>query len=102
MMKQKFTLFALICLVALFWSTRAYSASMEDLEKKIDLLTDELEDLKEVDIMKGQRGRSRKFQQPNLVTIFGYVELHYTDADDSHATLDQHRYVIGIHSVLNK
>ncbi len=101
-MKQKLTLFALIGLVALFWCTPAYSASMEDLEKKIDLLTDELDDLKEGDMLRGQRGRSRKFQQPNFVTLFGYGELHYVDHEDSHAVLDQHRYVIGIHSILNK
>lgn len=101
-MKQKLTLLALIGLAVLFWSAPVYSASMEDLERKINLLTDEIDDLKEKDIIKGQRGRSRKFQQPNFVTIFGYGELHYIDADNSHAVLDQHRYVIGIHSILNK
>lgn len=99
-MKQKLKILALVSLVAFFWSAPAFSASMEDLEKKINLLTDEIDDLKEGEMLKGQRGRSRKFQQPNLVTIFGYGELHYIDADNTHAKLDQHRYVVGIHSIL--
>jgi len=101
-MKQKLTLLALVTLVAFFWCAPAYSASVEDLEKKINLLSDEIDDLKEGDMLRGQRGRSRKFQQPNFVTLFGYGELHYIDADNSHAVLDQHRYVVGIHSILNK
>lgn len=101
-MKQKIAMLAWVSFVTFFWSAPAFAASMEDLEKKIDLLADELEDMKESDILKGKRGRSRKFQQPNLVTIFGYGELHYIDPDNDTAQLDQHRYVIGIHSILNK
>ena len=104
-MKQKLTVFALVGLVVLFWSAPAISADMSELERKIDILSDELDDLKEGDMLKGQRGRSRKFQQPNLVTIFGYGELHLNaplSGPDDPTQLDQHRYVIGIHAILAK
>jgi hypothetical protein len=60
-MKQTLTFYALACLVVLFWSAPAISADMSELERKIDILSDELDDLKEGDMLKGQRGRSRKF-----------------------------------------
>jgi hypothetical protein len=104
-MKQKLTVFALVGLVVLFWGTPVFSADMSELERKIDILSDELDDLKEGDMLKGQRGRSRRFQQPNLVTVFGYGELHLnaplTGADNP-TQLDNHRYVIGIHAILAK
>jgi hypothetical protein len=104
-MKQKLTVFALVGLVVLFWGAPAFSADMSELERKIDILSDELDDLKEGDMMKGQRGRSRRFQQPNFVTVFGYGELHLNaplSAHDSPTQLDNHRYVIGIHTILSK
>jgi hypothetical protein len=104
-MKQKLTVFALIGLVVLFWGAPAFSADMSELERKIDILSDELDDLKEGDMLKGQRGRSRRFQQPNLVTMFGYGELHLNaplGAIDDPTELDNHRYVIGVHAILSK
>jgi hypothetical protein len=107
-MKQKLTLFALVGLVGLvvlFWGAPAFSADMSELERKIDILSDELDDLKEGDMLKGQRGRSRKFQQPNLVTMFGYGELHLNaplSGPNAQTQLDNHRYVIGVHAILAK
>lgn len=100
-MKQKLILSVLI---VLFWSLPAFSEDMSELERKIDILSDELDDLKEEDILKGQRGRSRKFQQPNLVTMFGYGELHLNAplSGSKQTELDQHRYVIGVHAILAK
>ena len=104
-MKQKLTVFALVGLVVLFWGAPAFSADMSELERKIDILSDELDDLKEGDMLKGQRGRSRRFQQPNFVTVFGYGELHLNaplTGSDNPTQLDNHRYVIGIHAILAK
>ena len=55
--ETKFLLYALVGLVALLWSAPVISADMSELDRKIDILSDELDILKEGDMLKNQRGR---------------------------------------------
>ncbi len=95
-MKQKFTLFALIGLVTLFWSGPAFSADVDELKRQIDILSDEMDNLK------GRSGGSGS-KQHNRVSIHGYGEVHLqapTSGANQETTIDAHRFVIGVHALL--
>jgi hypothetical protein len=96
-MKQKFTLLALVSLVLLFCSAPAFSASVDDLKRQIDLLSDEVDDLK------GRSMGSSGTTDHNRVSVHGYGELHLnvpTSGNNNQTQIDQHRFVIGVHALL--
>ncbi len=93
-MKQKQGLLVLTVLV--FWVVAgpAFSASTDDLERKIDLLSDEVDDLKNQGIGAGTRDHNR-------VTVHGYGEMHFSqDTANGGAEIDNHRFAIGVHALL--
>jgi len=94
-MKQRLGYLVLMALAFLLVAAPGYSASTEELEKKIDLLADEVDDLK-------NRGFGSGTSDHNRVTIHGYGEFH-VNADttqDGDTEIDNHRFVIGIHALL--
>jgi len=93
-MKQRLGYLALMVLAFLLVAVPGYSASTEELEKKIDLLADEVDDLK-------NRGFGAGTSDHNRVTIHGYGEMHFNhNTTNSTTEIDNHRFVIGIHALL--
>ena len=100
-MKRKIGLLALLVLVLLFVAGPAFSldieeesSSTEELERKLDLLADEIDDLKSSGISAGTANFNR-------VTVHGYGETHFNHNPRKNSTqVDQHRFVFGIHALL--
>ena len=93
-MKQRLGYLVLMALTFLLVAAPGYSTSTEELEKKIDLLADEVDDLK-------NRGFGAGTSDHNRVSVHGYGELHFgQNTENGGATLDNHRFVIGVHALL--
>lgn len=92
MMKLKLGLWMVLALLVM--AAPVYSASTEELEKKIDLLSDEVDSLK-------SRGIGAGTSDHNRVSVHGYGEMHFTqNTDNGDAEIDNHRFVIGVHALL--
>ena len=70
--------------------SNVFAATLEELENRISILTDEIEDMK-----MGTGGHKEK-----RVFLHGYGELHYNNTIDGSKQMDMHRFVIGIHALL--
>ena len=94
-MKQKLGYLALLVLALFLVATPGYSASTEELERKIDLLADEVDDLK-------NRGIGAGTSDHNRVSVHGYGEMHFNRGTQEGGTteIDNHRFVIGVHALL--
>ncbi|MBT5027356.1 MAG: hypothetical protein HOL15_10555 [Nitrospinaceae bacterium] len=93
-MKYKLGLPILVVLLLLLAVAPAYSASTEELERKIDLLSDEVDDLKGMGMGAGTTDNNR-------VSIHGYGEMHFNHNPGAATTqIDNHRFVVGIHALL--
>ena len=94
-MKQKLGYLALMVLTFLLAAAPGYSASTEELERKIDLLADEVDDLK-------NRGIGAGTSDHNRVSVHGYGEMHFGRGTQEGGTteIDNHRFVIGVHALL--
>ncbi len=94
-MKHKLGLLALTVLALFFAAGPAFSASTDELERKIDLLSDEVEDLK-------SRGFGTGTTDHNRVSVHGYGEMHFNNdtQKDGGSEIDNHRFVIGVHALL--
>ncbi len=94
-MKQKLGLFALMVLAVFLVATPGYSASTEELERKINLLSDEVDDLK-------NRGFAAGTSDHNRVSVHGYGEMHFNHDPEGRGSteIDNHRFVIGVHALL--
>ncbi len=93
-MKHKLGLLALTVLVLLVASGPVFSASTDELERKIDLLSDEVDDLK-------SQGFGAGTSDHNRVSVHGYGEMHFSDDTQSGGSeIDNHRFVIGVHALL--
>lgn len=68
----------------------SYAGTIEELEKKIDTLTDEIDEMKF-----GTGGHKE-----NRVSLHGYGEMHYNNTIDGSNQMDMHRFVIGVHALL--
>ncbi len=79
-------------LVFLLAATPAWSQDISELERRIDVLSDELDDMKE----QGGGGIADR------VSVHGYGELHFNLPTDgrSDGEFDNHRYVLGVHAKL--
>ena len=79
-------------MVFLLAATPVWSQDMSELERRIDVLSDELDDLKE----QGGGGVADR------VTVYGYGELHFNLPTDgsSDGEFDNHRFVLGVHAKL--
>ena len=95
-MKQKLGYLALMVLALFLVATPGYSASTEELERKIDLLADEVDDLK-------NRGIGAGTSDHNRVSVHGYGEMHFGRGTQEGGTteMDNHRFVIGVHALLS-
>lgn len=83
-----------MALAFLMVATPGFSASTQELERKIDLLSDEVDDLK-------NRGIGGGTTDHNRVSVHGYGEMHFNhNISDSSTTIDNHRFVIGVHALL--
>ena len=96
-MKQKLELLVLMALAFLLAAAPGYSASTEELERKIDLLSDEVDDLK------NQAGVYAGTTEHNRVSVHGYGEMHFGRGTQEGGTteIDNHRFVIGVHALLS-
>ncbi len=94
-MKHKIGLMVLMVLMFFMLASTGFAASTEDLERKLDLLSDEVDDLK-------SRGFGGGTTEYNRVTVHGYGEMHFQNQTQKHgnAQVDNHRFVIGVHAVL--
>ena len=94
-MKRKVGLTVLMVLMFFMLASTGFAASTEDLERKLDLLSDEVDDLK-------SRGFGGGTTEYNRVTVHGYGEMHFQNQTQKHgnAQVDNHRFVIGVHAVL--
>ncbi len=93
-MKLKLGLLAVMALALLVAAGPAFSADTQELERKIDLLSDEVDDLK-------SRGVGAGTTDHNRVSVHGYGEMHFTqNTDNGGAQIDNHRFVIGVHALL--
>lgn len=92
---KKILLTGLLAFFALIWSTPAFAVDINQLQRQIDLMADEIESFK---FKKGDVG-----SQHDRVKVHGYGEMHYNnrlDENDGNTEIDQHRFVIGIHAIL--
>jgi hypothetical protein len=92
-MKQKLGLLALMVLAFAMVATSSFAASTEELEKKIDLLSDEVDDLK-------NRGFAGGTSDHNRVSVHGYGEMHYNAPENGDRIIDNHRFAVGWHAIL--
>ena len=94
-MKQKLGFMALMVLAFLLAAAPGYSANTQELERKIDLLADEVDDLK-------SRGIGAGTSDHNRVSVHGYGEMHFnrTTQERGSTQIDNHRFVIGVHALL--
>lgn len=85
-----FNNFFIVALFVVFCSSTVLAANVDELVRRIDILADEIEDLKH-----GTGGESEK-----KVHIHGYGEMHYNRTIDGSTQLDNHRFVVGVHALL--
>ena len=69
-------------------ATPVWSADISELERRIDILSDEM------DQVKGSGGSGLAHR----TTIHGYGETHWVASEGSDTKVDQHRFVVGVHS----
>ena len=78
--------------VSFFVSAPGYAADVGELERRIDMLSDEL------DRVKGSGGSGDGIA--DHTSVHGYGEMHMEWSDENRATIDNHRFVLGVHSEL--
>jgi len=91
----KKVLTGLLPLTVWFWTGPAFAVDIEQLQRQIDLMADELDSL--------SFSKEATGSEPDRVKINGYGELHYNnriDENDGNTEIDQHRLVLGVHAVL--
>ena len=85
----------LLALIVLIWSGPAFAVDLDQLQRQMDLMADEIESFK---FSKGSTGSKH-----DRVKVHGYGELHYNnklDENGGNTEIDQHRFVIGVHAIL--
>jgi hypothetical protein len=94
-MKQKLGLMVLMVLAFFIVAIPVCADNTQELERKLDLLSDEVDDLK-------NRGFGAGTSDHNRVSVHGYGEMHYNrNESDSTKEIDNHRFVIGVHALLS-
>ena len=91
---MNFSKFLIVPLMAifLFGAVPGFAADVSELERRIDMLSDELDQVKS----SGGSGSGLLHR----TSVHGYGEMHvsFDESDPTH--IDQHRFVIGVHSEL--
>ena len=78
--------------VSVFFSVPGYAADVGELERRIDMLSDELNRVKS----SGGSGGGIA----DHTSVHGYGEMHMEWSDENRTRIDNHRFVLGIHSKL--
>ena len=94
-MKQKVITLLSMFAVMFMGLSPAHSATTQELERQISELSGKVENMRtRARSAGGGEGHSK-------TTVHGYGELHAALNDSGHNTMDQHRFVIGVHSQLS-
>ncbi|MCH7650149.1 MAG: hypothetical protein IIA63_03200 [Nitrospinae bacterium] len=90
-MRKTFLIFGILGLM-MIWSTSGWAQDLKELERRIDIMSDELDALKE----SGGGGLAER------VHVHGYGELHFNLPTDGSkdGVFDNHRYVLGVNAKL--
>ena len=80
-----------IAMIMLFVAMPGFAADVNELERRLNIVSDELDRLKNSSGGSGIASRT---------TVHGYGEMHLQMPDNGPSLIDQHRFVIGIHSEL--
>ena len=80
-----------IAMIMLFVAVPGFAADVNELERRLNIVSDEL------DKLKNSSGGSGIAQR---TSVHGYGETHWIGDPDGDFTVDQHRFVIGVHSEL--
>jgi hypothetical protein len=92
---KKILLTGLLAFGVLIWNGPAFAVDLDQLQRQMDLMADEIESFK---FSKGSTGSKH-----DRVKVHGYGELHYNnklDENGGNTEIDQHRFVIGVHAIL--
>lgn len=91
-MRKTFLIFGVLGLM-MIWSTSGWAQDLKELERRIDIMSDELDALKE----SGGGGLAER------VHVHGYGELHFNLPTDGSGDgqFDNHRFVLGVNAKLS-
>ena len=78
-----------IAMIMISVAVPGFAADVNELERRLDIVSEEL------DRMKNSSGGSGIAHR---TSVHGYGEIHWVDDPDGDYTVDQHRFVIGVHS----
>ncbi len=82
-----------ISIVMMFAAAPVFPADVNELERRLNIVSEEL------DRIKGSGSGGTGIA--SRTSVHGYGETHYSTYDDGPTKIDQHRFVIGIHSELS-
>ena len=80
-----------IAMIMLFVAMPGFAADVNELERRLNIVSDELDKLKN---SSGGSGIAHR------TSVHGYGETHWIGDPDGDFVVDQHRFVIGVHSEL--
>jgi hypothetical protein len=78
-------------MIILFATVPGFAADVNELERRLNIVSEELDQLKR---SSGASGIAQR------TSVHGYGEMHLQMPENGPNKMDQHRYVIGIHSEL--
>lgn len=81
-------------MIMLFVAAPGFAAEVNELERRLNIVSDELEKLKNSSGGSGSGIMHR-------TSVHGYGEIHWEAIEDDSMTVDYHRFVIGVHSEIN-
>ena len=93
-MKQKLVTIIMMLAVTFMGLNYAHSATTQELERQISVLSSKVENMR-------TKARSSGGGHSSKTSVHGYGELHAALKDAGHNEMDQHRFVIGVHSQLS-
>jgi len=82
-----------IAMIMLFVAVPGFASDVNELERRLDIVSDELDKLKNSSGGSGSGIMHR-------TSVHGYGETHWSGDPDGDVLVDQHRFVIGVHSEL--
>ena len=88
-MSFKKLLMIALAAVFLFGAVPGFAADVSELERRLDIVSDEL------DRMKSSGGGGGIAHR---TSVHGYGESHWNSAEDTGTKVDHHRFVLGVHS----
>ena len=91
-MIRNFSIAALVAL-SVFLAVPGYPADVGELERRIDMLSDELDRI----TSSGGSGGGLLHR----TSVHGYGEMHIEWSDENQTQIDKHRFVVGVHSELS-